>query len=108
MGDVTVELRRSGFADWHYDALGYDLLWAIVLLPIAFLANVLTHVVIFRCGWTVHVSAAGTYTKVRYRRKADALADMDRLRALAEKLPQPEPDQPVKLPTRGGSLRRPW
>ncbi len=107
MGEVTIELRRSGFAQWTYDYLPAELL-ALVLLPIALLANVLTHVLVFRGGWTLHIYANEHYRKVRYLRKADALADMERQRALAAELPPPEPIEPARLPTRGGSLRRPW
>ncbi len=89
---VTVELRRSGFAQWTYEAAVDG-------------SNVLTHVFVFRCGWTLHIYANGRHRKVRYRRKADALADIDRQRALAAAIPPPEP---TKRPTRGGSLRRPW
>ncbi len=104
---VTVELRRSGFAQWTYEAAvdGSNVLWTLALIPVAFLGNVLTHVFVFRCGWTLHIYANGRHRKVRYRRKADALADIDRQRALAAAIPPPEP---TKRPTRGGSLRRPW
>jgi hypothetical protein len=107
MGDVTVELRRSGFAEWTFDYLPAELL-ALALLPIAWLANVLTHVLVFGCGWTLHVYANENHRKVRYRRKADALADIDRQRALAAEIPPPQPADPTRLPTRGGFLRRPW
>ena len=109
MGDVNVELRRSGFVDWNWEYAFDHWIGIVVLLPLALLGNLLTHVLVFRCGWTLHVSAGDYYyTKVRYRSKAAAKADIDRQKALAAQIPPPEPVEPTRLPTRGGSLRRPW
>ncbi|MGZ0149510.1 hypothetical protein ACXJJ3_20770 [Kribbella sp. WER1] len=108
MADVTVELHRSGFAEWPYEVafgLSEHTLWGFVLFPIAFLVSLLAHLLVYRGGWTLHVYTEHSHTKVRYRRKADALADIPRQKALAAAVPPPEP---VRLPTRGGSLRRPW
>ncbi|HWD78265.1 MAG TPA: hypothetical protein VG497_05280 [Kribbella sp.] len=108
MGDVQVEPRRSGFAEWPYDLVCEHWL-TLPLLPVVLLGNLLTHLLVFRRGWTLHIRAGDHYfAKVRYRSKADALADLERQKALAAEMPPPEPVKPVRLPTRGGSLRRPW
>ncbi|MEV6266177.1 hypothetical protein AB0L64_03360 [Kribbella sp. NPDC051936] len=108
MGDVNVELRRSGFVEWCF--VYADELWALLLLiPVAFVGNVLTHVLVFKCGWTLHVSVGDHYyRKVRYHSKAAAEADLERQRELAAAIASPAPVEPTRLPTRGGSLRRPW
>jgi hypothetical protein len=107
MDDVEVELRRSGFADWAYDyAFDHLITWPLAL--VAFFGNLLTHLLVFRGGWTLHIRANGNYRKVRYPSKAAAVADLERQRALVAALPPPEPVEPARLPTRGGSLRRPW
>lgn len=107
MSVVDIEVRRSGFTDWAYDyVLDHLITWPLAV--IAFVGNVLTHVLVFRGGWTLHVSANGRCWKVRYPSKAAALADLDRQRALAAAVPAPEPVEPTRLPTRGGNLRRPW
>lgn len=109
MGDVSIELRRSGFANWSWEHAFDHWIGIVVLLPLALLGNLLTHLLVFRCGWTLHVSVGDYYsTKVRYRSKAAALADLERQRELAAAVPPPAPAEPVTLPTRGGSLRRPW
>ncbi|WP_410788750.1 hypothetical protein [Kribbella sp. C-35] len=106
MGDVNIELRRSGFVDWIWENAFDHWIGIVVLVPLAVLGNLLTHVLVFRCGWTLHVSAGDYYyKKVRYRSKAAAQADLERQRELAAAFPPPAP---VMLPTRGGSLRRPW
>ena len=101
------ELRRSGFTEWAYDyVLDHLITWPLAV--VAFVGNLLTHVLVFRGGWTLHLHADGRYRKIRYPSKAAALADLEVQRALVVKLPPPEPDEPVRLPTRGGSLRRLW
>ncbi|MEV0795295.1 hypothetical protein [Kribbella sp. NPDC050459] len=108
MGDINVELRRSGFAEWGFEYAN-DLVALLILVPLTFLGNVLTHVLVFRCGWTLHVSAGDYYYKqVRYRSKVAAKADIERQRELAAAIAPPAPVEPTRLPTRGGSLRRPW
>ena len=104
---MNIELRRSGFAEWAYE-YAFEHLFTLPLAVVAFLGNVLTHLLVFRGGWTLHIVANERYSKVRYKSKAEALADMDRQRTLAAAIPPPEPVEPVRLPTRGGSLRRPW
>jgi hypothetical protein len=108
VGDNLVRLHRSGWADWQYDAVDLAEPSTWVLLPVAFLANVITHLLVFRGGWTISVSVGGQARalKTRYRSKARALADLERQRQLAAELPPVPPRKP--LPTRGGSLRRPW
>ncbi|NUR97162.1 MAG: hypothetical protein HOV67_18130 [Kribbellaceae bacterium] len=108
MGDVHLELRRSGFAEWPYEFV-FEHLLTLPLLPVVLLGNVLTHLLVFRRGWTLHIRAGDYhFAKVRYRSKADALADLARQRELAAAIPPPAPAGPTRLPTRGGSLRRPW
>lgn len=108
MGAVDIQLRRSGFVEWGYEYAN-DFVALLILVPLTFLGNVLTHLLVFRCGWTLHVSAGDYYyKKVRYRSKGAAEADMERQREVAAAVPPPPPGEPVKLPTRGGSLRRPW
>jgi hypothetical protein len=112
MTEIHAEARRSGFADWIYGP-GDDL-WSLALIPVAFLANVLTHLLVFRAGWTIDVwvivdDEVRASRKIRYRSKAAALADLDHQRELAADLPLSPPPEPKKpLPTRGGTLRRPW
>jgi hypothetical protein len=108
VGDNLVRLHRSGWADWQYDAVDLAEPLTLVLLPVAFLANVITHLLVFRGGWTISVPVDGQARarKARYRSKAHALADLERQRQLAAELPPVPPRKP--LPTRGGSLRRPW
>ncbi|TDO59926.1 hypothetical protein EV651_108274 [Kribbella sp. VKM Ac-2571] len=109
MGDIDIELRRSGFVDWNWEFAFDHWIGIVVLLPLALLGNLLTHLLVFRGGWTLHVSAGDYYyAKVRYRSKAAAQADLERQRELAAAVPPPAPVEPVNLPTRGGSLRRPW
>jgi hypothetical protein len=109
VGEVNVELRRSGFADWQLEYAFDHWIGIVVVLPLALLSNLLTHLFVFRCGWTLHVSAGDYYyKKVRYRSKAAAQADIERQRELAAAIAPPAPVEPTRLPTRGGSLRRPW
>jgi len=77
VGEVNVELRRSGFADWQLEYAFDHWIGIVVVLPLALLSNLLTHLFVFRCGWTLHVSAGDYYyKKVRYRSKAAAQADI--------------------------------
>ncbi|MFF0266377.1 hypothetical protein [Kribbella sp. NPDC004536] len=107
MEETDVELRRSGFADWAYD-YAFDHLITWPLAVVAFVGNWLTNMLVFRGGWTLHVRANGNYRRIRYPDKAAAVADIERQRALLAEVLPAEPDRPVRLPTRGGSLRRPW
>ncbi|GAB3940033.1 hypothetical protein GCM10029976_057170 [Kribbella albertanoniae] len=103
MGDVQIEVRRSGCADWPYEIAGEMTLaapLAVLTLPVVFVLNRLTHLLVFRLGWTLHIWHKGRFEKVRYRNKAAALADVDRQRALAAEWPPPEPGQRVRLPPR--------
>jgi hypothetical protein len=97
---VTVELYRSGFIDWNTDG---D--YVIVILPVLVLINWLTNLIRFRGSWTIRVYAAGSKSlrpirKVRYRNKAEALADVDRHIALgsAPQVPPNGPEQPSTTP----------
>jgi hypothetical protein len=89
--EVDADLKRSGYVDWNYGA-GDDLIWMVVVGVIAFVANVLVNLLVFRGGWTIHVCVTvddkvRAKRKVRYRRKAAALADLARQRELAADLP---------------------
>jgi hypothetical protein len=107
VGEVDIEVRRSGFTEWAYDYV-FDHLLTWPLAVVALVGNLLTHLLVFRGGWTLHISVNGQYRKIRYPSKAAAMADLDRQRALAIAIPPSEPVVPTPLPTRGGSLRRPW
>jgi hypothetical protein len=101
---VEAEVRRSGFIDWDgsaADGQGLEL----VILPVLWLVNWLTHLIAFRGGWTVRVYAADSNSikpvrKSRYRSKVDALADVDRQIRLARapEVPQNDPEQPSTTP----------
>ncbi|NEA35346.1 hypothetical protein [Streptomyces sp. SID13031] len=104
-----VQLDRSGWLDWDFFGGGDGgeimvFLLVLLLVPVTFVVNLFTHFVIFRGGWTIWVSAGGVSWKTRYPSKKAAQADLDHQRALAAAVP---PLKPVRLPTRGGSLRRP-
>jgi len=100
--DRAISGNREGGGGFAYFGI-------VVVLPLALLSNLLTHLFVFRCGWTLHVSAGDYYyKKVRYRSKAAAQADIERQRELAAAIAPPAPIEPTRLPTRGGSLRRPW
>ncbi|GAA1720347.1 hypothetical protein GCM10009745_81800 [Kribbella yunnanensis] len=111
MGDVFVEVRRTGSVEWPYEA-AIELMWvtlgvSLLTIPIVFAASRLTYLLIFRRGWTLHITANLRIESFRYPSKAAALADVDRQRALAAEWLPPEPEKPVRLPTRGRSKRRP-
>ncbi|MEU0094593.1 hypothetical protein [Kribbella sp. NPDC006257] len=83
------------------------ILWP--LLAVGYLVNLVVHWTIWRGGWVIKVYAPDKWravSKTRYPSKPAALAALDRQRALAPKFPPPE--APACLPTRGGTLRRPW
>ncbi|MEV0283936.1 MULTISPECIES: hypothetical protein [unclassified Kribbella] len=83
---VEVDLRRSGFIDWNYSSGTGDVV-ELILYPLAWFLNWLTNLVVFRGGWTIRVYRAGSDSKpisqARYRRKATALADVERQMRLA-------------------------
>jgi hypothetical protein len=106
--DVDVRLRRSGWIAWEDSGAG-DVLILIPLLAVCYLINVIVHWGVWRGGWVIKTYAPGKWRPVsntRYRSKSTALADLDRQRDLAPKFPPPP--QHTRLPTRGGTLRRPW
>jgi hypothetical protein len=106
--EVDVRLRRSGWISWEDSPLA-DGSIGIALLAVFYLFNVIVHWGVWRGRWVIKTYAPGRWrpvTKTRYRSKAAALADLDRQRELAPKFPPPDP--PARLPTRGGTLRRPW
>jgi len=106
--EVDVRLRRSGWIAWEDTTLGDELI-LLPLLAIGYLINLIVHWTIWRGGWVIKVYAPERWrpvTKTRYRSKAAALADLDHQRAQAPRFPPPPP--PARLPTRGGTLRRPW
>ncbi|TWD82754.1 hypothetical protein FB561_3895 [Kribbella amoyensis] len=78
---VEVDLRRSGFIDWNYSSGTGDIA-ELILYPLAWLLNWLTHLIVFRGGWTIRVYRSGS-GKTRYRRKTTALADVERQMRLA-------------------------
>jgi hypothetical protein len=85
-GVVEADLRRSGFIDWNSSAgSGQDL--EFVLIPVLWLVNWLTNLIVFQGGWTLRIFRAGDdhqlVSKARYRRKAAALADVERRMQLA-------------------------
>jgi hypothetical protein len=83
---VEVDLRRSGFIDWNYSS-GTGEAVELVLYPLAWLLNWLINLIVFHGGWTIRVYRAGSdskpISKTRYRRKANALADVERQMQLA-------------------------
>src|SRR4051812_625675 len=112
MGDVHVEVRRTGCSEWPYGA-AIELVWvtfgvSLLTIPIIFVANRLTYLLVFRRGWTLDVMANLQLQSFRYPSKAAALADLERQRALAAEWPPPEPEQRALLPTRGRAWRRPF
>lgn len=83
---VEIELRRSGYADWHMSGSGDGT--ELLLLPLMVLVNWMTNLLLFRGGWTLHIIVRGagigrSHRKVRYRTKAAAQADIDNQRRLA-------------------------
>jgi hypothetical protein len=97
MGELVVELRRSGMVDW--DSGGDTSGLGVVLLPVLFAVNCLVHLVFYRAGWTIDVHAAnGGYRKIRYRSKKQATADLENQRELAATIPAPLPRKPSRLP----------
>ena len=112
MADVHVDVRRTGSVEWPYE-VAIELMWvtlgvSLLTIPVIFAASRLTYLLIFRCGWTLDVTANLRVESFRYPSKAAALADLDRRRALAAEWPPPEPDQRALLPTRGRTWRRPF
>lgn len=92
---VEVELRRSGFIEWGDTGADPDG-WGLLILLVLYLGNWLTNLIVFRGGWTLHVYVAdrdNSRRKVRYRRKVDALADVDRQQRIgALEMPEDDPD----------------
>jgi hypothetical protein len=87
-----------------------DELYLFPLLAVLYLVNVVVHWTIWRGGWVVKIYAPGSWRpiiKTRYPSKVAASADLDRQRELAPRFHPPE-QPPVRLPTRGGTVRRPW
>lgn len=83
---VEIELRRSGYADWHMSGSGDGT--ELLLLPLMVLVNWMTNLLLFRGGWTLHIIVRGaglgrSHRKFRYRTKAAAQADIDNQRRLA-------------------------
>lgn len=105
--EVDVRLTRSGWVEWVDSTLADEpILWPLV--GVGYLVNLVVHWAIWRGGWVIKVYAPDRWravSKTRYPSKSAALADLDRQRALAPKFPLPEPS--ARLPTRGGTLRRP-
>ena len=105
-----VQLDRSGWVDWDWFAGGDGgeiavFVFILLSVPALLLVNVFTHFVVFRGGWTIWVSAGDVSWKTRYPSKKAALADLDQQRTAAAAV---TPVEPTRLPTRGGSRRRPW
>jgi hypothetical protein len=108
-----VQLDRSGWVDWDWFSGGDGgeiavFVFILLLVPATLLVNVFTHFVVFRGGWTIRVYAGEVSWKTRYPSKKAALADLDRQRELLAAVPPAKPVEPTRLPTRGGTLRRPW
>lgn len=84
---VEVELRRSGFVDWNYDQGFSGHAVELLVAPALWLGNWLIHLILFGGGWTLRVWRVGVdgrpISKTRYRRKAVALADVQRQMQLA-------------------------
>ncbi len=105
---VDVRLGRSGWIAWEDSTLADELI-ALPLLAIGYLVNLIVHWAVWRGGWVIKVYAPDRWravSKTRYPSKVAALDDLDHQRALAPKFPPTAP--PARLPTRGGTLRRPW
>jgi hypothetical protein len=100
VGEHRLEVKRSGYVSWGFEGVGAaDEPWALLVWPALFLVSLLTHLLIFRAGWTIHVHAAnGGYRKIRYRSKKKARADLENQRALAGTIPAPPPPKPSRRP----------
>ncbi|MFI7062838.1 hypothetical protein ACIBL3_17790 [Kribbella sp. NPDC050124] len=80
---MDADLRRSGFVDWdHTSGTGQDL--ELLLIPLLWIVNWLTNLVVFQGGWTLRIYRVEgddrvLVQKTRYRRKAAALVAMARI-----------------------------